>query len=226
MTNLVMGLSTHEGARCPVELSESEFFHYHYNMVAIVRLRQSMRVWMQADAPPGKGTPLVYGEKYYLSMASGKKTYHRTDKKTDVKTAYTVYQQSIMDKNTSDTAQYEATLDNGREVIVRLHRWNDLLLRSKNGHCMKKKPFDVVRVEILDRGTQKTVFNRLLFLAVSGKRKDEVTTQEAQEQYRERYDVEPYYRFAKRSLLLDKLQTPEHEHDHLRHWVRILQIST
>jgi len=33
MTNLVMGLSAHEGARCPVELSESEFFHYHYSNI-------------------------------------------------------------------------------------------------------------------------------------------------------------------------------------------------
>ncbi len=76
------------------------------NLVAIVRLRQSMKVWSQADAAPGNGTPLVYGEKYYLSMASGNKTYHRTDNKTGAKTAYTVYQQSIMDKKTSDTAQY------------------------------------------------------------------------------------------------------------------------
>ena len=67
-------------------------------------------------------------------------------------------------------------------------------------------------------------FGAELCLAVSGKRKDEVSTKEAQEHYRERYDVEPYYRFAKRSLLLDKLQTPEH--DHLQHWVRIGQIST
>ena len=89
---------------------------------------------------------------------------------------------------------------------------------------MKKKPFDVVRVEILDRDTQKPVFVRPLFLAVSGKRKAEVATKEAQEQYRERYDVEPYYRFAQRSLLLDKLQTPEH--DHLQQWIRIVQIST
>jgi len=126
-------------------------------MIWVIACRRTVPHWMQADAPPGKGTPLVYGEKYYLSMASGNKTYHRTDKKTRVKTACTIYQQSIMDKNTSDTAQYEATLDNGREVIVRLHRWNDLLVRSKNGHCMKKKPFDVVRVEILDRGTQKAV---------------------------------------------------------------------
>ena len=194
------------------------------NLVSIVRLRQSIKVWSQSEAAPGKGAPPVYGEKHYLSAASGEKTYHRTDKKTGVKTAKTVYQRSIMDKKADDMAQYEARLDNGRQVSICLQRWNNLLLRSKNGHSMKKKPFDVVRVQVLDRGTQKSVFDRPLFLPISGKRKDEVTTQEAQQQYRERYDVEPYYRFAQRNLLLDKLQTPEH--DHLQHWLRIVQLST
>lgn len=194
------------------------------NVVAIVRLRQSIKVWSQAEAVPSGGALPVYGKKHYLSVVSCEKTYHRTSKKTGIKTSSTVSQQSIMDKKTNDTASYDATLDNGREVNIRLYRWNDQLLRSKNGYSMKKKPFDVVRVEILDRGTQKPVFDRPLFLAVSGKRKAEVATKEAQEQYRERYDVEPYYRFAQRSLLLDKLQTPEH--DHLQQWIRIVQIST
>lgn len=194
------------------------------NLVAIARLRQSMRVWSQADAAPNGGAPRIYGEKHYLSAVSGEKTYHRTSRQTGAKTSATVFQRSIMDKKPSDTAQYDVTLDNGREVSIRLHRWDDLLLRSKNGHSMKQKPFDAVRVEVLDRNTQKPVFDRPMFLAVSGKRKGELTTQEAQKQYRERYDVEPYYRFAKRGLLLDKLQTPEH--DHLQHWVRTVQIST
>ncbi len=194
------------------------------NLVSIVRLRQSMRVWSPSDAASSKGAPPVYGEKHYLSAASGEKTYHRTDKKTGLKTAKTVYQRSIVDKKADDMAQNEVTLGNGRQASICLLRWNNLLLRSKKGHSMKKKPFDVVQVQVLDRATQKPIFDRPLFLDISGKRKGEVATQEAQQQYRERYDVEPYYRFAQRSLLLDKLQTPEH--DHLQQWLRIVQIST
>jgi len=33
MTNLVMGLSAHDIFRSVVELSESEFFHYHYSNI-------------------------------------------------------------------------------------------------------------------------------------------------------------------------------------------------
>jgi len=127
-----------------------------------------------------------------------------------------------MDKKADDVVRYETTMQNQRPVIIRLHRWNDLMLRSKNGHNMKQKRFDVVRVEVLDCTTQKPVFDRPMFLAVSGKRKTEIETKEAHLQYRERYEVESYYRFAKQNLLLDKLQTPDH--DHLQQWLRIVQI--
>gem|GEM_PF-2632764 len=86
-----------------------------------------------------------------------------------------------------DVVRYETTMQNQRPVIIRLHRWNDLMLRSKNGHNMKQKRFDVVRVEVLDCTTQKPVFDRPMFLAVSGKRKTEIETKEAHLQYRERY---------------------------------------
>lgn len=94
------------------------------NLVSIVRLRQSMRVWSPSEAASGKGAPPVYGEKHYLSAASGEKKYHRTDKKTGVKTAKTVCQRSIVDKKADDMAQYKATLGNGRQVSICLLRWN------------------------------------------------------------------------------------------------------
>ena len=45
----------------------------------------------------------------------------------------------------------------------------------------------------------------------------------AQEQYRERYDVDPYYRFAQNQLLMDKLHTLDAKH--LDPWLRIVQIT-
>jgi hypothetical protein len=89
---------------------------------------------------------------------------------------------------------------------------------------MKDKPFDVLRIQVLDAQTQKPVFERPMFIAVSGKRKNEITTNTARQQYRERYDAEPYYRFAKNKLLMDKLQTPEVKH--LDTWLRIVQITS
>ena len=42
------------------------------------------------------------------------------------------------------------------------------------GAAMKDKPFDVLRVQVLDTDSQRPVFDRPLFLAVSGRRKSEV----------------------------------------------------
>lgn len=63
-----------------------------------------------------------------------------------------------------------------------------------------------------------------MFLAVSGKRKSQVDSALAQKQYHERYEVEPYYRFVKNKLLMDKLQTPTAQH--LDPWLRMVQISS
>lgn len=89
---------------------------------------------------------------------------------------------------------------------------------------MKDKPLDVLRIRVLDIESRREVFERPLFLAVSGKRKSQVDSSLAQEQYRERYDVEPFYRFAKNQLLMDKLQTPNTQH--LGSWLRIVQITS
>jgi hypothetical protein len=48
--------------------------------------------------------------------------------------------------------------------------------KSKEGASMKDKPFDVLRIQVLDAQTQKPVFERPMFIAVSGKRKNEITT--------------------------------------------------
>lgn len=189
------------------------------NLVTIVRLRQGMKVWTKApDGESTGGARLIYGDKLYLTNASGYKTY----KKKGV--PYAVWQESLCEQPTDERIEKEAVLANGRKVVIEIRRWNDLLIRTKAGASMKDKPFDVLRVQVLDTESQQAVFDRPLFVAVSGKRKKQVDSALAQEQYRERYDVEPYYRFAKNKLLMDKLQTPVV--NHLDNWLRIIQITT
>lgn len=194
------------------------------NLVCLVRLRPSSKVWQisaaiakspDVDAP--KGAPAIYGKKWYLTDKSQDKTYTRKGK------SYTVWQESIMDLPFSDSVEVAGTLKNGRKVILFLSRWNDLLKRTKDGHNMKDKPLDIVRVRLQDAQSGEKVFDRPLFIAVSGKRKQEVPTPLVQTQYRERSDVESVYRFAKQSMLLDKLQTPDVKH--LDNWLRVWMLA-
>jgi hypothetical protein len=51
-----------------------------------------------------------------------------------------------------------------------------------------------------------------MWLGVWGKRRKELTGEEIYWAYRNRYDIEHFFRFGKQKLLLDKYQTPDEEH--------------
>lgn len=189
------------------------------NMVAIVRLRAGMKVWAKApEAGPTGGAPRIYGDKFYLCDTSQNKTYKRQG------VANQVWQQALCDRKADKHVVFNGTLDSGREVRIEIWRWNDLLIRTRDGASMKDKPMDVVRVQVFDAANGRLVFKRPMFIAVSGRRKEEVDIYEVHEQYRERYDVEPYYRYANNSLLMDRHQTSEA--DHLDPWLRMVQATT
>ncbi len=189
------------------------------DLVLVVRLRAGMKVWARApDADPTGGTRRIYGDKFYLTNASQWKTYHKKGR------SYAVWQQALGEQGGDEHLEQNAVLGNGRKVVIDIRRWNDLLIRTKEGASMKNKPLDVLCVQVLDAQNRQTIFARPLFVAVCGKRKSHVDSALAQEQYRERYDVEPYYRFAKNKLLIDKLQTPIAEC--LDPWLRMVQISS
>ena len=188
-------------------------------LVVIVRLRAGMKVWAKApDADPTGGATRIYGEKFYLNDASRSKTYHKNG------TQYQVWQQALCEQQADEHVAQDGVMGNGRKVLIDIRRWKDLLIRTKDGASMKDKPFDVLRVQVFDADSKKPVFDRPMFLAVSGRRKNEVDSPHAQQQYRERYNVEPYYHFAKNRLLMDKLQTPEV--GHLDPWLRMVQITS
>jgi hypothetical protein len=203
------------------------FLAYLYdlnNLVCISRLRSGTRVWQQEQHKETGGAPQIYGKKWYLNDVSINKSYSRKVK--GVKKDYTVWQESIMDLPCTQYCEFNTTLNNGRLAIIKMHRWNDLLMRSKGlgkNATMKDKPYDLVRVEVLDAKTQKRIFGKPLYIALNGKRKSEVSTHLAQKQYRERFDVEGLYRFGKQKMLLDKYQTPDRQH--LQNWLIVWQLA-
>ena len=201
------------------------------NLVCLVRFRPSSKVWQQISEQPDdsinsppikpvKGAPAIYGKKWYLTDTSQDKIYTVKGGKGET---YTVWQDSIMDLPPNDTFEIVGQLKNGRQVTIVLTRWNDLLKRTKQGHSMKDKPFDMVRVLVLDTKTGNKVFDRPLFIAVSGQRKQEIPTPLVQTQYKERMAVEAVYRFGKHNMLLDKLQTPDVKH--LDNWLKVWMLA-
>jgi len=87
---------------------------------------------------------------------------------------------------------------------------------------MKDKPFDIINVSILDKTNEELVFDRPMYIAITGKARQELTCIEAQKSYRRRFDVEVNYRFCKQNLLMDKLQSPEISHQDT--WLNLVKL--
>ncbi len=89
---------------------------------------------------------------------------------------------------------------------------------------MKDKPFDLIAVKVFDAQSGKLIFDREMFIAITGKHKDNLSIYQGYEFYRRRYDIEPYLRFAKQRLMFNNYQTPETEHPDS--WLWIIQLAS
>jgi hypothetical protein len=192
------------GYGCPNYIEPT---YKHKNLVNIIRFRYGKKVWQPAQcANFDNGAPLVYGEKYYLIDFSAFKTYTRKG------APYQVYQRSIFDLVHQDYIELDGQTAKGRNLKIMIWRWTNLLVRTKDGHNMKDKAFDLIASKVIDADTGQLVFNKTMFTTIHGQRKDEITTQQAFESYRHRYDIEPSIKFCKQKLLLEKYQTPDKQH--------------
>ena len=101
-----------------------------------------------------------------------------------------------------------------QRLTVELTQWNALLLRGSNDFSSNQHPINVVRV-LVKNMEGKPVFKRPLWIGVMGKRREEVSIEEAYHNYSQRYDIEHFFRFGKQNLLIDAYQTPDIEHEKL-----------
>ena len=176
------------------------------DLICISRLRYGSKVYtcFEPNLEPNEvkqsksGAPKIYDKCFYLR--SDTRTIEGTATRTGK--AYEKEQISIYELVHDEHLTLEAKTQKDRALRIELYRWKDLKIRSKKGHCMKHKPFDVVAVKVFDAHTNKRVFKRDLFFTIFGKRKQEVTLEEAYWDYRSRYGIEPSFRFNKQNLFL------------------------
>ena len=105
---------------------------------------------------------------------------------------------------------------------MQLQAWTDLRMRGKRGLPMHRYPFTLIRGVVVDEQGQR-VFKRTLWLLVLGARRGELTLLDAWAGYRQRFDLEHYFRFGKQRLLLASYQTPEVEHE--ENWLLLVQLA-
>ena len=173
----------------------------HDNLVTMARLPGNRTLYRQAPTVPkaerGSGRPKSYGERFVLSEPS---TWHEPDEVT----------------------QTTHTSRRGRTYIVHIEAWYNMLMRGKRGYPMHHNPFTLLRVRLLDAEGQ-PAFKRTMWLIVLGQRRHELSLLEVYEAYRQRYDLEHYFRSGKQRQLLTSYQTPDDEHE--ENWWQIVQLA-
>lgn len=113
-----------------------------------------------------------------------------------------------------ERASTQWTSRRGRSYSVTINSWHNMLLRGSRAFRSSQHPLTLIRVDVTDE-SGKALYKRPLWLAVFGKRRHELSLIDAYESYRSRYDIEHYFRFSKRHLLMDGYQTADVEHEEL-----------
>lgn len=106
----------------------------------------------------------------------------------------------------------------GKVQIIKIESWENFTMRGKHN----VEPFRLVRIQIFKENGER-LFKRSLWLLISGKRRNELSLQNIFESYRQRFDIEHFFRFGKTRLLLDKFQTPEVNHEEA--WWQLAMLS-
>ena len=145
----------------------------------------------------------IYGDELFLRMTTGVKSRkNRWHKDPSSKV-----ERSISEVPADDCSECKQTRGR-RTVTIKVERWNGLLLRwSHDDNTMADHPVDVVRIEQRDEQTGQLVFKNELYLLLAGKRRDELSAQQAYQDYSCRKDTESYFRTAKHRFLLTGYQS-------------------
>lgn len=169
------------------------------NLVSIARLNSGRKVFSKPTEKQlaSSKNRRKFGDKMKLN---DEKTHHQPD----------------------SMAQFQISSTKGSLYAVTVDSWHNMLVRGNTDFKASEHPFTLVRVTLTDE-TEKTVFKRPLWLMVSGKRQRELTERMIFDSYRQRYDVEHYFRFGKQNLLLDKFQTSEVAHE--ENWWQLSMLS-
>ena len=162
------------------------------NLVHVFRISNSRNLFHQPTADEfaikGAGRKKTYGSKMDLSDPT---TYKEPD-------SFVVL----------DGASKKKVL------VIEISQWNNLLIRGSREFSSACYPVNLVRI-IVKNEQGESVFKRPLWIGVMGKRRHEVDSHRTYLIYRQRYDIEHFFRFGKQKLLLDSYQTPETEHEEL-----------
>lgn len=110
----------------------------------------------------------------------------------------------------------------GKMLHIKVDAWDDIIMRSKKGTKLSDYPLRLLRVQVF-KPSGELLFKRPLWLTAAGKRRMELSLFDIYSSYRQRFDIEHFFRFGKTRLLMDKIQTPDVGHEEA--WWQLVMIA-
>ena len=110
----------------------------------------------------------------------------------------------------------------GKIQIVKIDCWNEVIMRGKKGFKLSDYPLRLLRVQVYKESGE-LLFKRPFWLTAAGKRRLELSLSDIFNSYRQRFDIEHFFRFGKNRLLMDKIQTPDVRHE--ESWWQLVMIA-
>jgi hypothetical protein len=165
---------------------------HHANLVTIARARGTRVFYQQiVSDKPGEttqavGHPTWYGQRFTLQEAE---TWHEPDEQITVK-----------EKSRR-----------GKTYHLEIKAWPNMLMPGKHKPVhlpMHRYPFTLVQIIRYD-DEGRLACKHPLWLIVIGERRHELSLQDIYEAYKQRFDLEHFFRFGKQKLVLDGFQTPD-----------------
>jgi len=150
-----------------------------------------------ATEPPKRGRPKVYGDVHALNHPE---TWREPD----------------------ETIEFSKISAQGKIQFIKIDGWNEMLMRGKKGCKLSDYPLRLLRVKVYKESGE-LLFKRPLWLTAAGKRRLELSLLDIFSSYRQRFDIEHFFRFGKNRLLMDKIQTPDVRHEEA--WWQIVMIA-
>lgn len=114
------------------------------------------------------------------------------------------------------------TTKKGKKQIIRIKCWNNIIMRGKNKTHAKNYPFRLIQIYVYKESGE-LFFKKPLWLIVVGEERFKLSLQRIFDSYRQRFDIEHFFRFGKNKLLMNKSQTPDVLHEEA--WWQITMIA-
>jgi hypothetical protein len=111
-----------------------------------------------------------------------------------------------------ESTSFNTTTRRGKIQTIEIKCWNNLLIPGTRDANVSDIPFRLIQISA-HKADGKPCFKKPLWLLVAGQRKSELILQQIFDDYRQRFDIEHFFRFAKNRLLMDKFQTPDLQHE-------------